>query len=420
MKYNFTEKQVHEHIYQVGLETLIVMDFPASEAEPSLDPDDDELPFELWRVLKARAYARLKRLHNLMAAATITGSKVKLTTSGPSWMELDLIGYHDDGLFVLELKVNKSAERNAFSELFAYSNYVAEAFTGSGRGDITNVLVAHLDNEITRQAYLYDLLISGREVIVYRPIWEDTLESLRLELHLPSDSEFQRFSNALLSHDAMSCVVASFDDLDGWYDSKEDGGSLNEYTVDALSKVSTYAAQLMEAEGLHGFCFMRKPWRELPSGYRNSFIICALNPFRMRNFERADGILAQLKSDERDAFIDIPHMGFEGRLLRIAKRAIAECLEYGADFELETAYWGAMVTNMIEVVFNHKFSFRPTGMMREAFVSYLTDRYAARAAGHSVEDLELLQGASIYNWFKAWTFMEGCGFVRDDEEDRGE
>ena len=40
-------------------------------------------------------------------------------------MELDLFGTHEDGLFVLELKVNRAAKRNAFLALFAYSNYIS-------------------------------------------------------------------------------------------------------------------------------------------------------------------------------------------------------------------------------------------------------------------------------------------------------
>ena len=70
-------------------------------------------------------------------------------------MELDLLGQHEDGLFILELKVDRSAERNAFSELYAYSNYIAEMFALSGHKDIVNVLVANLDVKITRHAFLY-------------------------------------------------------------------------------------------------------------------------------------------------------------------------------------------------------------------------------------------------------------------------
>jgi len=56
--------------------------------------------------------------------------------------------------------VDRAAERNAFSELFAYSNYVAGIFALSGHKDITNILVSTMDVKITRQAYLYDLLIA--------------------------------------------------------------------------------------------------------------------------------------------------------------------------------------------------------------------------------------------------------------------
>ena len=85
-------------------------------------------------------------------------------------MELDLLGTHEDGLFVLELKVNRAAERNAFSELFAYSNYISGMFPGSGKKDITNILVANLDAKITQQAFLYDLIITDRDIIVYLSI----------------------------------------------------------------------------------------------------------------------------------------------------------------------------------------------------------------------------------------------------------
>ena len=46
-------------------------------------------------------------------------------------------------------------------------------FALSGYQDITNVLVVNLDNKITKQAFLYDLLINERDIIVYRPELSD-------------------------------------------------------------------------------------------------------------------------------------------------------------------------------------------------------------------------------------------------------
>ncbi len=75
---------------------------------------------------------KLERLHRTIRYGTFVGTKIKLPTDKTTPMELDLIGVHEDGLFVLELKVERSAERNAFSELFAYSNYIAVMFPLSG------------------------------------------------------------------------------------------------------------------------------------------------------------------------------------------------------------------------------------------------------------------------------------------------
>ncbi|WP_244513143.1 MULTISPECIES: hypothetical protein [unclassified Ensifer] len=218
-----TEEQVHEHLYAVGLEAVVkdcpILDHPGPL--PDIDPEA-EPSFELWRLIKTRAYGRLRRLHNTVRYGSFVGSKVSLPTDSSRPMELDLLGTHEDGLFVLELKVDRSAERNAFSELFAYSNYIAGMFALSGHQDITNVLVASLSVKITRQAFLYDLLINDRNIIVYQPSFgTDEVTSLQLELWLPSDDDFQHFTNDLLSHEAMACAVISFDDLEGWYDAQQ-------------------------------------------------------------------------------------------------------------------------------------------------------------------------------------------------------
>ncbi len=223
MAAKYSEDQVHQYIYQQGMEQLIddVPEFDnlsaagsvaAAKSETSGEADKvgDDIDFKLWRIIKARALDKLERLHRSIRYGEFIGSKVKLPMDSTQPMELDLLGQHEDGVFILELKVDRSAERNAFSELFAYSNYIAEMFALSGHKDIVNVLVAKLDAKITRQAFLYDLLITDRNIIVYKPEFQDeTLQSLRLKLHIPSDDDYRYFTNQLLSHDAMSCVVAS-------------------------------------------------------------------------------------------------------------------------------------------------------------------------------------------------------------------
>lgn len=414
----FSEGQVHEYLFQRGLEALIE-DVPEFNVDPDTQPSiEADIDFELWQILKARAVEKIKALHDSIRYGHFLGSKINLPTDNTRPMELDLFGQYEDGLFILELKVNRSAERNAFSELMAYSNYIAGIFPLSGHKDIANVLVADLDNKITKQAFLYDLLINDRNIIVYKPIFSDgTLQSLKLQLHLPSDEDFRHLTNDLLSHDAMSCVVASFDDLEGWFDSEEEQGALQSHTQKHLSGLSAYTAQLMESEHLHGFCFVRKPWREIPRCHRNSLIICALNPFQIAPEDRADPILEQIVENERSSFFEAPLLGFHGRLLRLAQRAVKDCLTHSYGCELEMPNWSAMVVSPQETVFTHNFAFRPTGVLREAYTYYLNRIYAIEAQGGSVEDRSVLKINEITSWLGAWRFMEVFGFSGDETAD---
>jgi hypothetical protein len=420
----FTENDVQKALYaKGGLETF-VQESPeiekalaeAAYEPPKIDPDQYPGPeFELWKFVKSRTLQKIGRLHRTIRYGDFIGSKINLRTDHTKPMQLDLLGQHESGLFIIELKVGKSAERNAFSELFAYSNYVAEMFALSGGKDITNVLIANLENKITAQAYLYDLLIADRNVIVYQPEFPtDFAADLRLHLYIPDDHDFKHLTNRLLSHDAMECVVASFHDLDKWFDSDEINGTLNDYTVKHLGALSTYTAQLMEAERLHGFCLVRKRWKEVSSAFGNSLILCAVNPFRIAHAERPNGIFEQLDEKHHGAFLEIAELGFAERLTSLAKRAIKDALTHDYDCELEIPDWRSMVVTPIEVVFTHNFGFRPTGILREAYSSYLNTIYADAEAGLNDQDVSTLKVNELFSWLNAWEFMERCGFADAD------
>ncbi len=174
MKFGYSEDEVHAHIYAKGIEALIVdskeLDDALSVAMPVDEGDGQEGgEFAFWKIIKQRVLERIQRIHCSVRHGRFIGSKVKLPIDRSRPMELDLLGAHDDGIFVLELKVDRSSERNAFSELLAYSHYIAQMFAMSGPEDITNVLVAPMDVKITRQAFLYDLIVTNRNVIVYNP-----------------------------------------------------------------------------------------------------------------------------------------------------------------------------------------------------------------------------------------------------------
>jgi len=408
-----SEENVHQHLYNQNL-NKIIKEFPGLDCASSdlVGGFDVEQPlvdaFELSKIIKARALEKLQRINRAIKNGVFIGSKIKLPTDNTTPMELDMLGRHSGGLFILELKVERSAERNAFSELFAYSNYLAEMFALSGHKDITNVLIARLENKITRQAFLYDLLILDRDIVVYQPSFPDEeVKNLCLDIYIPTDDDFSQFANDLISHDNISCVIASFHDEPGWFDSEEDGdGKLKYYTTDFLSGLATYAGQLMEKEHLHGFCFIRKPWKEKELPYRNSLFVCAINPFVSVHEARFNKISEQLEENYKDIFQSAPMLGFRRRLINIADRAIKDCLCYGQRFEFEPEQpWSAILSSASDVVQTHNFGFRITGILREAYVGYLNWIYELDAHGVEVEDLSGVKVEVIQNWYQAWSFM---------------
>lgn len=421
MKFGYTEDEVHEYMYAKGIEALIVDskeldDALSAGAHLALGADDDNPEgeeFALWKIIKQRVIERIERIHLSVRYGSFIGTKVKLPIDGSRPMELDLLGAHEDGIFVLELKVDRSSERNAFSELLAYSHYIAQMFAMSGPEDITNILVAPMDVKITRQAFLYDLIVANRNVIVYNPVLKDgTLNSLELQLFVPTDEEFRFFANRLLSHDAMTCVVASFPDLDGWYDSK--GASVNDYTKHFLGGLAGYASQLMEAEQLHGFAYIRKYWPELPFQYKNALILCAINPFFVADNDRADAITEQLTEDGVSALLENPAYSFTGRVIRLAQRAIGDSLAHGQRSEVDIPHWPSMIRSIVETAACTNFAFRPTGLFREAYVAYINRLHEQNESIHR-HDLSKVKGDDINSWLRAWMFMEMCGFDESQE-----
>lgn len=415
----FSEDAVHEYLHKTSLEPLIEDVDGAASTVSMTEDDNGHMP--LWQIVKARVVDRLFQIHATVRQGTFTGSKVKLPIDSTRPIELDLIGEHEGGIFILELKVGRGAERNAFSELFAYSNYVAQMFAMSGPRDITNVLVANLDAKITREAYLYDLLIGNRDVIVYKPVFpDDTLESLRLRLHIPADEDFQHLTNRLLSEQSMACVVGSFDDLPGWFDNREVDGALNQYTRENLERLSGHLAQLMEADGLHGFCYVRKHWQEVPLSDRSSLILCAVNPFKIADRDLSDPLLEQIDESHRDSMFEAADFAFLDRLVVIVRQALRDCLPHGHRFDCETPAWSGMARSMIETTLTHNFGFHATGLFREAYVANLNRIYEQRAAGEDVDDISTMKAIELGNWLRAWMFIEACGFVEDYTEVSGE
>ena len=75
MVVKFSEQEVHNFIFEQGLEALID-DCP--EFEPSDHKSSADEEFALWRIIKARAMGKLRRIHKNVRYGKLIGSKIKL------------------------------------------------------------------------------------------------------------------------------------------------------------------------------------------------------------------------------------------------------------------------------------------------------------------------------------------------------
>lgn len=422
------ERDYHNFIFQKKRMELLIAEAPKLDLEIASTQDHlnnfsedicsaDDLDFELWKIIKKRCLEKISSLHQKVKHGRLIGSDIKLPTDSSKPMEMDLLGLHEDGIFIIELKTDSSAERNSFTELLAYSNYITETFPSSGKKDIINVLVASLKPKIAVNAYLYDLIIADRETIVYKPtLKNEDLKTLQLELHIPSDDDFKHFTNRLISHDALSAVVLSFNDMPGWFDSNETNNRLSSETEKNLSIISSHTAQVMESEQLHGFCFIRKRWQELNKNYQfeNSIIICAINPFKNADEEQRHKLVEQLSHEDICDFLEYPEHGFNSRLVKIATRIQNECLKNSAHTELNNRDWSSLVHEFEEVVQTHNIAFHATGLLREAYTGYLDQIYKFDKESEYEEDISDFKAIELTNWFRAWLFMEKVSLIEEE------
>jgi hypothetical protein len=100
MPSSFSEEEVHQFLYKQGLESLI-----AETPEPDETPipevtGPEEAHFELWRIIKTKAEAKLRKIDRGIRYGEFLGSKIQLPTDKSKPMELDLLGTYDDGIFI--------------------------------------------------------------------------------------------------------------------------------------------------------------------------------------------------------------------------------------------------------------------------------------------------------------------------------
>ncbi|MBD2197134.1 MULTISPECIES: hypothetical protein [Calothrix] len=280
-----SEKQIQEHIWKQRDTWTELIDI-AEISEPYLFADDlsDITPNS---VIQNHIYNRLSRIDKNVRTIELIGCEVPLDKELDSTLRADFLGASiDEPIFaIIELKKNVQTERQAFSELLAYSNHITTAFPTTCKEDIYSVLIAPMEARITRESVIHTLVFDRRPIYALIPYFtdEDNIETLRLKPWIPSSEDLSKITGVAFDHKNFSLVKIAWEYIpEFWNEPNKDP---SDWVIANFNRVSVLTAQIMEAQGLHGFVYCSQVWPELYKAFPfpNSMIIAALNPYIIGN-----------------------------------------------------------------------------------------------------------------------------------------
>ncbi|HDV2299632.1 TPA: hypothetical protein RHY11_004760, partial [Escherichia coli] len=231
------------------------------------------------------------------------GCEVPLEQNSNSTIRADFLAIFcdDTGLAVIELKKSEQTERQAFTELLAYSNHMTTLFPSMTKNDSVYILISPMETRIARDAVIQSLIFDNRDIITLIPTFSDPLDitSLKLELWIPDQTELATFSNIAFREDNFSVCKLSWEyDAERWDAAR--GEELLHSFVSQFDNISCLAAQYMEESGVHGFTYCSQLWPELSQAlpFTNSLVLVGMNPYAVGSVQHL--------STEDDNYDDIP------------------------------------------------------------------------------------------------------------------
>lgn len=297
----FTEKEIQNHIWENR------NNFPDLLIEPAgleiIEFNEDLSNVTAQLLIKNRINSKLSNLHSKLYGLEFIGCEVPLEQNSNSTIRADFLAIFcdDTGLAVIELKKSEQTERQAFTELLAYSNHMTTLFPSMTKNDSVYILISPMETRIARDAVIQSLIFDNRDIITLIPTFSDPLNitSLKLELWIPDQTELATFSNIAFREDNFSVCKLSWEyDAERWGAAK--GEELLHSFVSQFDNISCLAAQYMEESGVHGFAYCSQLWPELSQvlPFTNSLVLVGMNPYAVGSVQHL--------STEYDNYDDIP------------------------------------------------------------------------------------------------------------------
>ncbi|AVT57470.1 hypothetical protein [Pectobacterium versatile] len=308
---SFSEKQIQEYIWSARDDFSELLD---DKYDIELHEFKDDLSDVTAKLLmRNKISKRLSHLYSKLHGMELIGYEVPLEQNSNSTIRADFLAVFpgDTGLAVVELKKSNQTERQAFTELLAYSNHMTTLFPAMTRDDSIYVLISPMETRIARDAVIQSLTFDNRSIVALVPRFTDPqdITTLRLHLWVPSESELSSFSNIAFREENFSVCKLSWEYDPGRWDA-EKGESPAEYFVNQFDNVSSLAAQHMEEIGIHGFTYCSQLWPELSDvlPYTNSLVLVGLNPYAVGSAQYLMGMRTNEDDEIPDPNMYVPHI----------------------------------------------------------------------------------------------------------------
>lgn len=405
---------------------------------------DGEFP-PIHILLQQRAEKKINETLDNLEDMILAARELRLTREEDSTTRIDLVGNSESsGLTIIELKKSKQTERQAFSELLAYSNHFCTIFPGLKESSLTSILVAPMETRITRDAYTQELVSNNKSILALIPRHENG--KAELSVYYPDAAYYKWFENNLLDDRSIITVALAFQEIKGWIDLESGQDGVPDHSIRALNTIVSSISNMLEANGYHSMCYSTQPWGEIALGLKlpfpNVIYVAVVNPFSSFRTEIHTGEVSgnsqagriaevqaihdQLSKSEQSFWIDTIEANFHSRLIKLVRKEFVKLLKNKCDesirFEISLPDWYGLKTSVINSVAVHHGDIYLTGLLREIHSEYMEHVYKPEVdyAIYYSDDIPKYFYRSLRRFFPIWEILSGLGVGEDEGEEADE
>lgn len=285
-----SEKDIQNFIWTKREEFYELIEDIEFPEEIKFDQEDSIYQLKPEQIIFNSLLHNLKDIYSSVKGLILYGVEVPLTKEGESAIRADFLGMEEGapGIAIIELKRSGQTEREAFTELLAYSNHLNTVFPTHCADDNILILIAPMESRTIKEAFLQTLIFDRKKIFVLQPrVDNGDINTLKLIPYIPNIKDVHNLASVAFDKKNFDVQVIVWEDIpEFWNPNKDEGeNEPHDYQKEAMNTVASYAAQLMEAKGIHGFAYSSQLWPELAKvlPFTNSLVLVGLNPYKAAN-----------------------------------------------------------------------------------------------------------------------------------------